>query len=73
VLGVTADQTPSQRMPRKRGRVAKGEPITLTLVGFGDWSGGSQSPISRQHAGPVQLIKEKIGRRLNVAIKAVSE
>ena len=49
------------------------DPNTLTLVGFGDWSGGSKSPISRQHAGPIQMIKDKIGRRPNAAIKSVDE
>ena len=48
-------------------------PDVLTLVGFGNWSGGSRSPISRQHAGPIQMIKDKIGRRPNAAIKSVDE
>lgn len=46
---------------------------TLTVIGFGDWSGGSQSPISRKHSGPIQLIKEKIGRRPNAMIIPVDE
>ena len=46
---------------------------TVTLVGFGNWSGGSKSPISRQHAGPIQLIKDKIGKRRNAEIKPVDE
>lgn len=45
----------------------------LVLVGFGDWSGGHSSPVSRKHAGPIQLIKEKIGRRTNAAIKPIDE
>ena len=45
----------------------------LVLVGFGDWSGGHESPISRKHAGPIQTIKEKIGRRANAAIKPIDE
>lgn len=45
----------------------------VTLVGFGNWSGGSRSPISRQHAGPIQLIKDKIGKRMNAEIKPVDE
>jgi hypothetical protein len=45
----------------------------LTLVGFGNWSGGSRSPISRQHAGPVQMIKDKVGKRPNACIKSVDE
>jgi len=49
------------------------DPNVLTLVGFGNWSGGSRSPISRKHAGPIQMIKEKIGRRPNAAIKPVDE
>ena len=46
---------------------------TLTVIGFGDWSGGSRSPISRQHAGPIQMIKDKIGRRPNAMIVPVEE
>ena len=49
------------------------DPNVLTLVGFGNWSGGSRSPISRQHAGPIQMIKDKIGKRPNAAIKPVDE
>lgn len=45
----------------------------VTLVGFGNWSGGSKSPISRQHAGPIQMIKDKIGKRKNAEIKPVDE
>ena len=45
----------------------------LTLVGFGDWSGGNKSPISRKHSGPIQKIKEEIGKRKNAAIKPVDE
>ncbi len=41
---------------------------TLTVIGFGNWSGGSQSPISRKHAGPTQMIKDQIGRRPNAVI-----
>ena len=45
----------------------------LTVIGFGDWSGGSKSPVSRKHSGPIQLIKEKIGRRPNARIVPVDE
>ena len=55
------------------GPVGTGCKRPLVLVGFGDWSGGHSSPISRKHAGPIQMIKEKIGRRENAAIKAVDE
>jgi hypothetical protein len=48
-------------------------PLPLVLVGFGDWSGGYSSPISRKCAGPIQMIKDKIGRRDNAAIKPVAE
>jgi hypothetical protein len=53
--------------------VGKEEPGVLTLVGFGDWSGGNKSPISRKHSGPIQKIKEEIGKRKNAAIKPVDE
>ena len=46
---------------------------TLTVIGFGNWSGGSQSPISRKHAGPTQMIKDQIGRRPNAVILSVDE
>ena len=46
---------------------------TLTVIGFGDWSGGSKSPISRKHAGPIQMIKDQIGRRPNAVISPVDE
>ena len=49
------------------------DPNVLTLVGFGNWSGGSKSPISRQHAGPIQMIKDKIGKQPNAVIKSVDE
>jgi hypothetical protein len=45
----------------------------FTVVGFGDWSGGSQSPVSRRCAGPIQEIKEKISRRRNAALKMMDE
>jgi hypothetical protein len=45
----------------------------LTVVGFGDWSGGHKSSVSRQHSGPIQTIKDKIGRRRKAAIKPVDE
>jgi hypothetical protein len=32
-----------------------------------------RSPISRQHAGPIQMIKDKIGRRPNAMIVPVEE
>lgn len=45
----------------------------LTVIGFGNWSGGTQSNVSRKHAGPIQMIKDKIGRRQNAVIIPVDE
>lgn len=47
--------------------------LSLMIVGFGDWSGGYSSPVSRKCAGPIQMLKDKIGQRQNAAIKAVDE
>ena len=43
------------------------------VVGFGDWSGGSQSPISRKHCGPIEDIKRELRRRDNVLMRMVDE
>jgi len=43
------------------------------IVGFGDWSGGSQSPISRKHCGPIEDIKRELRRRDNVLMRMVDE
>ena len=45
----------------------------LILVGFGNWSGGHSSPISRKHAGPIQSIKEEIAKRPNTQLCNVDE
>ena len=46
---------------------------TFTIIGYGNWSGGSQSVISRKYAGPHQLIKQEIGKRWNARIKSIDE
>jgi hypothetical protein len=46
---------------------------TCTVIGFGDWSGGSQSIISRKHSGPIQQIKHEIGKRKNAIITSIDE
>ena len=45
----------------------------LTLVGWGDWSGGHASPISRKCAGPTRDISKAVSRRENAMLKPVSE
>ena len=45
----------------------------LQVIGFGDWSGGSQSAVSRKHCGPIQLIKHKLSQRENVLVTPVDE
>jgi hypothetical protein len=46
---------------------------TTYFVGFGDWSGGHKSCISRKAAGPIQDIKRELRRRSNVYLKHVDE
>ena len=53
--------------------VGKSDAVGMTVFGFGDWSGGSKSPISRKCSGPWQSIKHEIGRRKNAMIKPVDE
>jgi hypothetical protein len=45
----------------------------LYCIGFGDWSGGHASPISRRCAGPIQDIKRELFSRDNVLMKHVDE
>ena len=45
----------------------------LTCIGFGDWSGGHKSPISRKCAGPTKDISKELHRRHNTMLKPVSE
>ena len=46
---------------------------TIMVVGFGDWSGGSQSPISRKHCGPIEDIKRELRKRANVLMRMIDE
>jgi hypothetical protein len=45
----------------------------MTCIGFGDWSGGHKSPISRKCAGPTKDISKELHRRHNTMLKPVSE
>ncbi len=38
-----------------------------TVVGFGDWSAGSSSCISRKTCGPVQEVKRALGKNIRVS------
>jgi hypothetical protein len=44
-----------------------------TVVGFGDWSGGSGTPISRRCAGPLQEIKLELMHRDEVTFMSIHE
>ena len=44
-----------------------------TVVGFGDWSGGHKSPISRRTCGPIEEIKHRLQRRAGVWFFHVDE
>lgn len=44
-----------------------------TLVGFGDWSGGHNSPISRRTCGPLAAIKFELSTRPGVTFRTVNE
>ncbi|MEW5315214.1 MAG: hypothetical protein WDW38_006660 [Sanguina aurantia] len=48
-------------------------PDKVTLVGFGDWGGGSGSPISRRTCGPLQEIKLQLSKQPNVYMKVLDE
>ncbi len=43
------------------------------VVGFGDWSGGNQSPISRRSTAPLQDIKFELQKRPNVVLGHIRE
>ncbi|PNH00057.1 hypothetical protein TSOC_014140 [Tetrabaena socialis] len=45
----------------------------VTLVGFGNWSGGKGSPISRRTCGPLQDIKFCLRQRPDVFLKELDE
>jgi hypothetical protein len=45
----------------------------VTVVGFGDWSGGKGTPISRRCAGPLQEIKLELNKRNNVVMRSIHE
>ncbi|PNG99576.1 hypothetical protein TSOC_014641 [Tetrabaena socialis] len=45
----------------------------ITLVGFGNWSGGKGSPISRRTCGPLQEIKFRLRQRPDVFLKELDE
>jgi hypothetical protein len=45
----------------------------MTIVGFGDWNGGSGTPISRRTCGPLQEIKMELRSRANVVLLDVKE
>jgi hypothetical protein len=47
--------------------------LDAVVVGFGDWSGGSQSCISRKHCGPLEDIKRELRSRKNVWFRMVDE
>jgi hypothetical protein len=43
------------------------------VLGFGDWSIGNASPISRPRSGPVEEIKRELARRSNVMLMDIDE
>ena len=45
----------------------------ITVVGFGDWSGGAGSPISRRCAGPLQALKLRLTAMENVFVLKIWE
>lgn len=53
--------------------IAPSEPGVKTLVFFGDWKGGSSSPVSRRTSGPIVLIKKELLRRDDVLFRSVDE
>jgi len=55
--------------PRTRKNTRQGH----TLVGFGNWSGGHTSCISRKTCGPVKEIVRELSRRPNVSLKYIDE
>ena len=46
---------------------------TAVCIGFGDWSGGYKSPISRKSAGPIQDIKRELRKRKNTLFRMTDE
>ena len=48
-------------------------PDEITYVGFGDWSGGGRSPISRRTSGPLNAIKRELQSRDNVRFDLTDE
>ena len=47
--------------------------VCMVVIGFGDWSGGSQSPVSRKHCGPIEDIKKELRKRENVMLRMIWE
>ena len=45
----------------------------VCVVGFGDWSGGQGSCVSRRTCGPIEEVKHRLSRRENVVFREVSE
>jgi hypothetical protein len=45
----------------------------VTIVGFGDWKGGHDTPISRRTSGPLQEIKMELRSRANVLLLDIDE
>ena len=45
----------------------------LVIMGFGDWAGPKDSPISRKTVGPIQELKKALQRRRNVLFRHVDE
>lgn len=48
-------------------------PKEITKVGFGDWSCGYNSPISRRTCGPIQQVKLELKGRANVEFHDIDE
>jgi hypothetical protein len=48
-------------------------PGQVVYIGFGNWNGGAQSPISRRTCGPLKEIKLELRRREGVCVFGVDE
>lgn len=53
--------------------IAPSAPGKTILVFFGNWSGGSQSPVSRRTSGPLVEVKKALRRRSDVLFRTVDE
>lgn len=47
--------------------------VSTVVIGFGNWNGGSQSPVSRRSTAPLKDIKSELQSRTNVVLGHVDE